>query len=112
MLQCYDPKQLLVRPVGKGHVTAYVPPIDEFIITRVDLQPGETQELEAQASPSIILVTEGALQLSGKPIKVGATYFESASVTRSNPLTASVPKDAPGPAQLYRVFAKDSFVAK
>ena len=107
VIQCHEPRDLLVRPRVCGHVSAYVPPIDEFVITRVDLQPGQSQELEAKSSPCIVLVTEGSLSLSGKRVAAGAVYLEVTD--EATPLTVSVDENEGLPAQLYRVFAKDTF---
>jgi len=105
-VQTFDPKDLLVKPEVRGHTVSYVPPIDEFVITRIDLKPGQSEVLAAQSSPSIVLVTEGAPLLAGTPTTAGATYLERADPSGSHPIeVAAGDRDA----QVYRVFAKDSF---
>ena len=106
-VQCYDPKDLLVRPQVHGHCKAYVPPIDEFVITCIDLEPGQSQMLDPQSSPCLLLVMSGEVSLSGKRIRAGATFMETPSTDPAAAITANVVGDAP--VQLYRVYAKDTF---
>lgn len=104
--QCFEPSELIVKPKVHEHTTAYIPPIDEFVITRIDLKPGESQALAPQSSPCILLVTEGSAVLAGRKVAAGATYLEAADPSKSNPLEVTTEAT---PSQLYRVFAKETY---
>lgn len=87
-----------------------MPPINEFVITRIDLKPGESEILVPQSSPCILLITEGTLSLSGMTVSAGATYLEASSTnTHAEPLQVSVSASASEAAQIYRVYTKDTF---
>jgi mannose-6-phosphate isomerase len=56
-----DPKKHLVQPspTQSAHSTLYNPPIPEFAVLRVVLQPSETESHPPVKGPSIAIVTEG-----------------------------------------------------
>ena len=118
--RCYDAQQLLVSPRLCGHTAEYSPPCDEFVVTRIDLPglagdlpgPGDGpgERMVPQTSPSLLLVTDGAVSLSGLlTARAGDVLLELPGEKNCArpPTTARATGGAP--ATLFRVFAKGCY---
>lgn len=77
--------------------TLYVPPVKDFAMEIVEVQPGESYELQDFRSPSIILTLNGSGVLKqgfvqNMPVSFGKAAFMSANTTA----TVVADKDGPG----------------
>uniref|UniRef100_A0A7R9WW28 Mannose-6-phosphate isomerase n=1 Tax=Craspedostauros australis TaxID=1486917 RepID=A0A7R9WW28_9STRA len=65
-----------------GRVIRYTPPVPEFEVIMIKVDPGETLEYKNPGVPSIMIILEGAGMIDGDQVRPGKSFYW--------------PKDSPG----------------
>jgi len=61
--------------IEEPRIARYTPPVPEFEVMIMTLEPGESLELENPKIPAILLVVEGSGEVDGKKLRPGQTYY-------------------------------------
>lgn len=78
-------------------VLRYTPPVPEFEVMMMNIDPGETLKLANPKEPSIVIAVEGAGKIDGIDVRPGRSYFWSGE---SGDLTLSVDSKRRGPLKI------------
>ena len=72
----------------------YTPPVPEFEVFMLNIDPGETLQLENPGVPSIMMIIEGSGVVDGEQVRPGKAYYWPAS---SESLEFKIGEDRRGP---------------
>lgn len=98
--------------VGEPHssdhrILRYTPPVPEFEVMILTLEPGDTCEMKHPGVPCILLVVEGAGKVDGQDLRPGRSYYWGAAGKSSNG-NADVAGGATVPAKNTLSFTVDA----
>ena len=88
---------------GDPRIVRYTPPVPEFEVMILSLEPGDSCEMKYPGEPCILLVVEGAGTVDGQQLRPGRSYFWGApkdGEAAAESLTFAVDSARRGPLRL------------
>jgi mannose-6-phosphate isomerase len=62
-------------PCEDQRILRYTPPVPEFEVMLIDLEPGETMTLENPGVPAVMIILEGVGTVDEVPVRPGRSYY-------------------------------------